>query len=64
MSQENNFINIFGAREHKLKDIDLQIPRNRVVEFTGLSGLKQRLTRGEFEVKQISIIDHYMTFSG
>jgi excinuclease ABC subunit A len=38
MSQENNFINIFGAREHNLKDIDLQIPRNRVVVFTGLSG--------------------------
>jgi excinuclease ABC subunit A len=38
MSQENNFINIFGAREHNIKDIDLQIPRNRVVLFTGLSG--------------------------
>jgi excinuclease ABC subunit A len=38
MSQENNFINIFGAREYKLINIDLQIPRNRVVLFTGLSG--------------------------
>jgi excinuclease ABC subunit A len=38
MSQENDFINIFGAREHNLKDIDLQIPRNQLVVFTGLSG--------------------------
>lgn len=38
MSQENDFINIYGAREHNLKDIDLQIPRNQLVVFTGLSG--------------------------
>jgi excinuclease ABC subunit A len=38
MSQENDFINIYGAREHNLKDIDLEIPRNKLVVFTGLSG--------------------------
>ena len=27
-----------GAREHNLKDVDLQIPRNKLVVFTGLSG--------------------------
>ncbi len=31
-------IKIYGAREHNLKDINLQIPKNRLVVFTGLSG--------------------------
>ena len=29
---------IQGAREHNLKNVDLAIPRNRMVVFTGLSG--------------------------
>jgi len=32
------FISIFGAREHNLKNIDLQIPRNKLVVVTGISG--------------------------
>lgn len=31
-------IDIYGAREHNLKDIHLQIPRNKLIVFTGLSG--------------------------
>jgi excinuclease ABC subunit A len=31
-------IDIYGAREHNLKDINLQIPRNKLIVFTGLSG--------------------------
>jgi excinuclease ABC subunit A len=31
-------IRIKGAREHNLKNIDLEIPRNRLVVITGLSG--------------------------
>lgn len=31
-------IEIYGAKEHNLKDIDLKIPRNKLVVFTGLSG--------------------------
>ena len=27
-----------GAREHNLKDVHLEIPRDRLVVFTGLSG--------------------------
>ena len=30
--------NIYGARVHNLKNIDLKIPRNKLVVFTGLSG--------------------------
>ncbi|MEE1200024.1 MAG: excinuclease ABC subunit UvrA [Christensenellales bacterium] len=29
---------IKGAREHNLKNIDLELPRNRLIVFTGLSG--------------------------
>jgi ABC-type molybdenum transport system ATPase subunit/photorepair protein PhrA len=31
-------LEIFGAREHNLKNIDLTIPRNKLVVFTGISG--------------------------
>lgn len=31
-------IEVYGAREHNLKNIDLKIPRNQLVVFTGLSG--------------------------
>jgi excinuclease ABC subunit A len=33
-----DYIEIYGAREHNLKNIDLIIPRNKLVVFTGLSG--------------------------
>ena len=32
------FIDIKGARTHNLKNIDLQLPRNKLIVFTGLSG--------------------------
>ena len=35
---ELEYIEVFGAREHNLKNIDLKIPRNQLVVFTGLSG--------------------------
>jgi excinuclease ABC subunit A len=35
-SQE--YIEVFGAREHNLKNIDLRIPKNKLVVFTGVSG--------------------------
>ncbi len=33
-----NYITIKGAREHNLKNIDVQIPRDKLVVITGLSG--------------------------
>ena len=34
----SGFISIRGAREHNLKDISLEIPREKLVVITGLSG--------------------------
>ena len=34
----DNFIRIVGARENNLKNVNLEIPRNKLVVFTGLSG--------------------------
>ncbi len=34
----NDSIIIRGAREHNLKNIDLELPRNSLIAFTGLSG--------------------------
>ncbi len=31
-------IRIFGAREHNLKGVDLELPRGRLIVFTGVSG--------------------------
>jgi excinuclease ABC subunit A len=36
--RDHRMIAIRGAREHNLKNVDLDIPRDRLVVFTGLSG--------------------------
>src|SRR6187200_2016620 len=36
--QDDEFIEVFGAREHNLKNIDIRIPKNKLVVFTGVSG--------------------------
>lgn len=35
---KEDFIEVFGAREHNLKDIDISIPKNKLVVITGISG--------------------------
>ena len=36
--EPEEFIEVLGAREHNLKNIDVKIPRNKLVTITGLSG--------------------------
>lgn len=38
VEDEQQYIEVYGAREHNLKNIDLKIPHNKLVVFTGLSG--------------------------
>jgi len=37
-SNAEELIEIYGAREHNLKNLDINIPRNKLVVITGLSG--------------------------
>ena len=38
INKEGEFINVWGARVHNLKDIDVEIPRDSLTVITGLSG--------------------------
>ena len=35
---EQTYIEIYGAREHNLKNVDVKIPHNKLTVITGLSG--------------------------
>ncbi|MDO9352445.1 MAG: hypothetical protein Q7T55_02040, partial [Solirubrobacteraceae bacterium] len=36
--QIDQFVRVFGAQEHNLRNVDVEIPRNVVAAFTGVSG--------------------------
>src|SRR5215208_7221157 len=36
--EQEEFIEVFGAKEHNLKNIDISIPKNKLVVITGISG--------------------------
>jgi excinuclease ABC subunit A len=38
VKKEQKQIEVLGAREHNLKNIDVSIPRNKLTVITGLSG--------------------------
>ena len=38
MAEEKEYINVYGARVHNLKNVDVEIPRNSLAVITGLSG--------------------------
>ncbi len=39
----NDRLIVRGAREHNLKNVSLDMPRNSLIVFTGLSGYNQEL---------------------
>src|SRR6476646_9582851 len=38
VSSSEEFIEVFGAKEHNLKNVDIAIPKNKLVVITGISG--------------------------
>ena len=46
-------IEVFGARVHNLKNIDISIPKNKLVVITGISGSGKSLVRMRGSLSEI-----------
>ena len=61
----NDKIIIHGAREHNLKNIDLEVPRDKLVVFTGLSGSGKSSLINEILYKKLAAeLNHAHTHPG
>ncbi|MDJ0707820.1 MAG: excinuclease ABC subunit A, partial [Leptolyngbyaceae cyanobacterium MO_188.B28] len=38
LAEKDNVIRVSGARQHNLRDIDIELPRDQLIVFTGVSG--------------------------
>ena len=52
MSSRQNSIVVTGAREHNLKDVTVELPRDSLVVITGLSGLGQVVARVRHDLRR------------
>ena len=56
--EEITHINVYGAKEHNLKNIDVHIPRNQFVVITGLSGSGKATVLKAFEDNGYYAVDN------
>ena len=58
---DDGFVRVRGARHNNLKDIDVAIPRDRLVVFTGVSGSgKSSLAFGTLYAEAQRRDNHYL----
>ncbi len=58
MNSDKELINVYGARVHNLKNIDVEIPRNTLTVVTGLRPLIHYLRKGNAVILKLSLLMH------
>ena len=53
---EEKFIEIKGAREHNLKNVDINIPKDKLTVITGLSGSGKSMPRGNADMWKVCLL--------